>query len=44
MRGPGAGRGGTAALQRRDFGLVKHSRDRFAALDIEVVAREAGQQ
>ena len=32
------------ALQRRDLGLVEHSRDRLAGLDIEEVAREAAQQ
>ena len=41
MQGSGAGRGGTGALQRRDLGLVEHSRDRLAALDINVVALEA---
>ena len=44
MQGSGAGRGGTGALQRRDLGLVEHSRDRLAALDMEVVVREAAQQ
>ena len=32
------------ALQRRDFGLLEHSRDRLAALGKKVVVREAAQQ
>ena len=32
------------ALQRRDLGLVEHSRDRLAARNTKVVAREAAEQ
>ena len=32
------------ALQRRDLGLVEHSRDRLAALGLDVIGREAAQQ
>ena len=44
MQGSGAWQGGWRALQRRDFGLVEHSRDRLAALNLKPVAREAAQQ
>ena len=44
MQGSGAGRGGTGTLQRRDLGLVEHSRDRLAALGKKGVVREAAQQ
>ena len=44
MQGSGAGRGGTGALQRRDLGLVEHSRDRLAGFGIEVVVLEAAEQ
>ena len=43
MHGSDAGQGG-GALERRDLGLVEHSRDRLAALDTKVVVREAAQQ
>ena len=43
MQGSGAGRGGTGALQRRDLGLVEHSRDRLAALGTKHVVCEAAQ-
>ena len=32
MQGPGAGRDGTGALQRRDLGPVEHIRDRLTLL------------
>ena len=46
-QGPRKGQalGGVAgALQRRDLGLVEHSRDRLAALDTKLVASEAAEQ
>ena len=44
MQGSGAGQGVAGALQRRDLGLVEHSRDRFAALVINAVVLEAARQ
>ena len=44
MRGSGAEQGVAGALQRRDLGLVEHSRDRLAALGIEPVLRKAAQR
>ena len=44
MQGSGAWQGGWRALQRRDFGLVEHSRDRLAALNLKPVFGEAAQQ
>ena len=43
-QGSGAWQGGWRALERRDLGLVKHSRDRLAALGPKLIIREAAQQ